>query len=77
MSARPRAAGSCPPPGPLASTRDSTATAWTRCWTSALERTLAKAADAHALVAARSQSWRMGEKSRWPEWPNSRRSQRS
>lgn len=54
MSARPRAVGSSPP-GPLASTRDSTATAWTRCWTSARERTLTKAADAHALVAARSQ----------------------
>ena len=64
MSARPRAAGSWPPPGPLARTDDSVTTAWTWSWMVDTERTPAMAVAAQALVASRSQSWRIRVKSR-------------
>ena len=45
-SARPSAAGSAPPPGPLASTRESATTDCTRCCSSDFERTRTSAAPA-------------------------------
>ena len=76
MSARDRAAGSSPPAGQVASTSDSTATAWTRTRTSWWLR-LASAAAAQDLAASRNHSWAMREKSSRPERPKWRMSQTS